>query len=1519
MIVSTQVAGQGVVPTMGKEFWLGFMENYQGNANQRLDIFITSYTAATGTVTMPLTGVSIPFNVVPNVTTTVTLTPAQAMHYTSEVIEDLSVLVEASDTVAVFAINFESYTADGTTIYPTQSLGTEYRIHAYPGLSGVSGLVSEFLIIATQDDTELEITTTSDTEGGHLAGVPWTVQLDSGQTYQVKASNTTGDFTGSTIIGTAASGSCRPFAVHSGSLCTNIPNGCTACDHVVEQNLPRNVWGTKYYSVPFSTTTGHTYRILADQNNTQVTVNGGAPIILNAGQFVEVNNFAPAACFEGNKPFSVAQFMQGINCGGAGDPALLILNAENQQIDNITFATVASTVITAHFLNIVTETSNVNQVSLDGALVPAGSFTAFPTCATQSYATVPLTAGSHTLTCPGGLSAYVYGMGSAESYAYSVGSFTPVPPLNIDSVFCGVDSTGTLTLAPANPIFDPFWTTVSDPTDTLHFGLSYTFTPTGSDIYVVTGYENLSQCEEQYFFSVEVDTPPILSPTANGVPAPASITICSNETVQLDVDVQPPGTYLYNWWPDPQLNDGSIANPIATPTQSGWFFVSVSTLNGCAVAFDSLFINVIPGDVLVYDALTEVDVLCLGDSSQLDLDVHQIIATDTFETALGVMWNSVQGGVIGNACGSVFGDALYFDGPNPRQAETIGLDVSAGGSIRFAIKIGAGAPPCDDADPGEDVVLEYSTNGGGAWTVIATYWEFLYPNFTTVTVPIPVGAQTANTLFRWRQLASGGPGNDNWSLDNVSIGVQDLTGLTFNWSPAATLSAANIADPMSYPTVSGWYYVTSVDNQTQCSYQDSVFIDVGQPFSIDVTPDTSICDIAGIQLDAIPNGGANHTWSWTPGATLSADFVQDPVATPAVTTTYYVTVTTGFGCVETDSVTVTVSGALGLTISTLDDDLCQGESTTLDASINGSTTNLVYSWTPAASLNDATIQDPLATPVVTTDYQLTVTDTVSGCILVENILINVSTAYLVTGTNDTTLCDPVGFQLDVQHNVPNPVYSWTPAPYLIGANTATPTITFDSSAQYIVVVQDPLGCSARDTVNITVPFDDLTFISDSSLCAGDTMVIDAGYPGSTYAWTPNNETTQTITVTTAADYTVVITDTSGCQTTFTTQVTVDPLPVIVLGPDTSLCIGEAWTMDAGNPGSQYLWNTTETTQTITVSTDDTYWVEVMDQNDCTNRDSILVVFDPLPVIQLSDTMVCISETVDLNAGNPGSWYLWSTNETTQTIQVDSVSGVYSVVVTTPTFCVDSADAVLTFSPFPVVDLGPDEALCDTDTMWLDADNPGESFLWSDGVTTQTNYATDDAIVWVDVFNGYCTTRDSITLVFNPLPIPILEDKVVVCLDVPPNKILLDAGNPGCTFMWSTDETTQTIDADTYDWYVVEITTPLNCTITDSIEVIEYCPPTCFVPNTFTPDGDGVNDLFYPLGNNIGTMELNIFDRWGTLIYTGKDDKSFWDGKMNGSPVRDGVYVWKIKYRFVEDENGTLGAEQEQMGHVTLLR
>lgn len=942
--------GQGVIPTKGKDFWVGFMENPDGTspASKRLDIFITSEINTTGTVTVPLQGWSQNFTVTANQTTTVNVPNAVAEHIGSEIITNKGVRVLTADTVSVFAINFQRYSADGTQVYPKESIGTNYRVACYTGISGSFGVYpSEFLIVATEDGTQVEITPSAPTSGGRPVGVPFVINLNAGQSYQVKAANATVDLTGTTVVATNASGSCRPFAVFGGSMCTRVPDACTYCDHIYEQSLPVSFWGKTYYAVPFTPATRYALRFLAHQNSTTYTVNGGAPVTLNAGQFATVNNITTPSCIQSNNPLSVIQYMEGRTCAGAGDPAMLYLNAEEQKIDRVTFSTVASTVITQHKVNVIMKTVHINQLKRNGVAVPASSFIAFPSCPNYSYASITLTQGSHTLEADSGFTAYVYGTGQDESYAYSAGSFSKAQPVIVDSILCTSD---TLRLGKIVPLFNHWWSTQTNPNDTIHVGPVLTLTPPITpDVYILHGNEFLSGCDKEYFFNVEVPTPPVLSVSKS------ADTVCQYQAVQLQANVTPNSAiYQYRWTPAAGLDNPNIANPIATPSVSTWYVVAVSTPTGCGgITYDSVYIFVKSGDLNKFKVTPNDTGICIGASVQLSMSIEKSVFEEEFDSTINnTIWNSTSGGIASNICGSLSGNALYFNSAGTRSATTNSLNLTSGGTIKFAIKIANGTAPCDDADFGEDVVLEYSVNGGGAWNNIATYNEASYPNFTVISVPIPVAAQTSNTMLRWRQLIHSGAGQDNWALDNVLIGVVNNSGLTFNWSPPTGLSNSNIQNPIATPSVSTLYVGQSVDNSTGCVYADSVFITVGQNFTLNTTPDTNLCVIGGIQLVTRPNLNGNYTYSWTPTSTLSNPAITNPIATPNSTTTYYVTVTSSAGCVQTDSVRVRVVSLASFNAIPDTAAICIGQSVQADVfkSNNCGTFNSVCAGTPDSAI-----------------------------------------------------------------------------------------------------------------------------------------------------------------------------------------------------------------------------------------------------------------------------------------------------------------------------------------------------------------------------------------------------------------------------------------------------------------------------------------------------------------------------------------------------------------------------------------
>ncbi len=213
---------------------------------------------------------------------------------------------------------------------------------------------------------------------------------------------------------------------------------------------------------------------------------------------------------------------------------------------------------------------------------------------------------------------------------------------------------------------------------------------------------------------------------------------------------------------------------------------------------------------------------------------------------------------------------------------------------------------------------------------------------------------------------------------------------------------------------------------------------------------------------------------------------------------------------------------------------------------------------------------------------------------------------------------------------------------------STQSIAVSTSGNYSVVVTDANGCSATDDVNVTVhPNPTVDLGMDQQTCAGGSITLDAGNTGSTYLWS-NGSTSQSITVSTSGNYSVVVTDANGCSATDDVNVTVHPNPTVDLGMDQETCAGGSITLDAGNTGSTYLWNTGASTQSITVSASGNYSVFVTDANGCSATDDVNVTVHPNPTVDLGmDQETCAGGSITLDAGNTGSTYLWNTGASTQ--------------------------------------------------------------------------------------------------------------------------------------------------------------------------------------------------------------------------------------------------------------------------------
>jgi gliding motility-associated-like protein len=422
--------------TEGKEFWFGFMEGRNDNGNVHyIEITVTAREATNfqifiGKSTTPLQ--SVPDFVGANSSVQIKLPLNLAEATGSETIQEKGIHLVAENPVNVYALNWDLNSADLAVIYPVQSLGDEYFTMCYTPFvhnRPAHGRNSEFLVVASEDNTLVQITPSVVTDGGKAAGVSFSITLNKGEVYQVQSLNQRnlpgqGDLTGSYIE------SDKPVAVYSGNFSTTVPaeSGMSGYDHLFEQMPPLQTWGREYYAVPLLTRRADRYRVMASEDNTTVLIGNRAPVTLNRGIYYEflLEGNQPSRIFA-DKPILVAQFSQSNRTdqnftGGDGDPFMIILSSVSQSKNDVTFVAYNSSQIRDYYVNVVVLTSEKDNIELDGNNV--GYFFKPFANSDYSYAQLEIFSGTHTLrnlNPERGFLAYVYGYGGYESYGYGVG------------------------------------------------------------------------------------------------------------------------------------------------------------------------------------------------------------------------------------------------------------------------------------------------------------------------------------------------------------------------------------------------------------------------------------------------------------------------------------------------------------------------------------------------------------------------------------------------------------------------------------------------------------------------------------------------------------------------------------------------------------------------------------------------------------------------------------------------------------------------------------------------------------------------------------------------------------------------------------------------------------------------------------------------------------------------------------------------------------------------------------------
>lgn len=658
---------------------------------------------------------------------------------------------------------------------------------------------------------------------------------------------------------------------------------------------------------------------------------------------------------------------------------------------------------------------------------------------------------------------------------------------------------------------------------------------------------------------------------------------------------------------------------------------------------------------------------------------------------------------------------------------------------------------------------------------------------------------------------------------------------------------------------------------------------------------------------------------------------------------------TGFLAVANQ--TITPSPIPNIVINNNAPSVCAGSSLTLTAS--GAQT---YTWNPGAISGSAAVINPTANVV----YTVTGTSS-AGCTASKTVAVIVNPLPVPVANNNGPIC--LGKTLNLVAGAASG-YTWTgPGGFNSSLqNPSIPNISSGAAGVYSLTVMNGMGCKATTTTSVQIfSLPNPAITHNGPLCAGQNINLN-GAGGVNYFWTgPNgySSSSQNAGISNAPTsssgvYTLTVTDANNCSNFTTANIIVNPLPFIPIVGATA-CVNQNFNLAAGG-GTTYSWagpngfnsnlqNPLFTNAAINMS--GIYSVTVTDINGCTTTSITSVVVNPLPVpIAGNNGPICANQ--DLNfISNGGVTYSWNgPGGFISTLQNPSIksaapsaSGNYTVTVTDSKGCSAKATINVTVNPLPIPNIITSgnkgcAPLCLTFTCT--SNGPIQSCNWQFGDGSYSTNSTsasncfklagDYAVQATVTDDKGCMALTTTTLSVYPIPTadfnyaplhPIINQDADVKF--------VDASFGATIKKWDwyfmnlpkpySNQQNPTYLYTEPGQYVIAlvVTSDHGCVDTLLKTIIVGEDYGIYVPNSFTPNGDGLNDVFQPKGFGITKYELRIFDRWGEQLLFTNEFTQGWDGIYKGKLSQQGVYVWKINL------TNTFGKAHELTGHVTLIK
>lgn len=1071
-------------------------------------------------------------------------------------------------------------------------------------------------------------------------------------------------------------------------------------------------------------------------------------------------------------------------------------------------------------------------------------------------------------------------------------------------------------------------------------GTSTSVNPTTTSIYTVTG-TSAAGCINSNTVQVVVNPIPVI--TVN------SPSICASQTATLTAS----GGTSYTW------SNGSSGNPITVSPANNTSYTVTGTSNGCS---STAVANVNVGQNISINVNSPS--VCPGQAATLTAS-----GATTYTWSTGSNANSITVNPNSTTTYTVNGSTGLCNGTNTATVTILPLPNVQGTGATVcngtSASISASGASSYTWTPGNSTGANISVNPTATTTYTVTGTSAAgCVNSNTVQVvvnPIPVvnvnspsicPGQTATltasgaTTYAWSNGASGSSvtvnpnvntsytvtgtslGCSSTAVANVTLGTSaqvTVNSPTICVGQSATLSAggattytwstgSNNATITVNPTTTTSYTVTGAIGT--CIGTNTTTVSVN-PLPVITVNSPTICagDIA--QLTA--SGATTYTWSAGAQSTGAAS----ANASPATSTSYTVTGSL-LGCVS-DAVSNVTVNAVPVIILT-GDTICNGQTATVSAS--GANT---YVW--SSGLSPVGANSANGTPQATTTY--TVIGSSNGCFDTSSVTVLVNPIPIVT-VNSPTIC--AGQTANIIASGANS-YNWSS-----GTNPSTGSnvsVTPGASSSFTVTGTSN-NCSSDAVSFVTVNPIPVITLSADSICAGQTSTLVANGAAS-YTWsagaTSNGPSTATASPNQTSTYTVTGT-TLGCVSTQTVSILVNPIPNVTVN-SSSICAGQTATL-AANGANSYSWTGgigNGTSGTVSTSPGSTQQYTVTGTTDgCSSTAVATISVTPIPILSVTTNPVCAGSTANVVAAG-ATTYQWPAGFTggngANATYVPTNTSNYTLIGTT-NGCTDSINFNIVVNPIPIADFSGPQAGCAPQVVsFADSSQGAFGYTWNFGdgsVSSQANpvhvYSQPgvySVTLTVISMNG-CTNTSIQNNIIQVYPNPDAEivSTNYSASELEPTIYFSDYSTYGYNCMLYFGDGTSmpacgfTSLGHTYGAAGVycaslAVTTQYGCYDSASV-CVEIIPEfTFYVPNAFTPNGNGDNEVFYGYGTNIIEYEMMIFDRWGELIFTSHQLNTGWDGRYKNEVVQEDVYVYKIKLKDIFNK------KHEYHGTVTVVR